>query len=94
VLVFEVRLSFIVAMSWVVTVSLRLLFQKCSFFRKPILVHQTPFHTTGYVKPNVDLNNITLTLKSEIENLSKIDVVVLSGGTLEEYKEYVSKDFS
>ena len=38
--------------------------------------------TIGYVKPNAYLNNITSTMKSEIKNLSKNDVV-LCGGTLD-----------
>jgi hypothetical protein len=44
---------------------------------------QSSFHTIGYVKPNAKLNSITSTLKSEIKNLSKKDVVVLCGGTLD-----------
>jgi len=44
---------------------------------------RSSFHTIGYVKLNADLNNITSTLKSEIKNLCKNDVVVLCGGTLD-----------
>ena len=44
---------------------------------------RSSFHTTEYVKPNADLKNITSSMKSEIGNLSKSDVVVLSGCTLD-----------
>ena len=41
------------------------------------------FHTTGYVKPNATGNHITSTVKSELRNLNKNDVVVLCGGSLD-----------
>ena len=44
---------------------------------------RSSFRTIGYVKPNADLNNITWTVKSEIKNFSKSDVVVLCWGTLD-----------
>ena len=44
---------------------------------------RSSFHTIGYVKPNANLNNITSSMKSEIRNLSKSDVVVLCGCTLD-----------
>jgi len=48
---------------------------------------RSSFHATGYVKPNANLNNITLSIKSEIRNFSKSDVVVLCG-----YKMEVARD--
>jgi hypothetical protein len=50
--------------------------------------------TIGYVKPNAGLNNITSTGKSEIENLSKYDVVLICGGTLDVAKNNTSKGLS
>lgn len=44
---------------------------------------RSSFHTIDYVKPNANLKNITSSMKSEIGNLSKSDVVVLSGCTLD-----------
>ena len=37
------------------------------------------FNLTGYVKPNADLNIITITAKLESENMSKYDVIILCG---------------
>jgi len=38
---------------------------------------RSSFRTIGYIKTNADLNNIAWTVKSEIKNFIKNDVVVL-----------------
>jgi hypothetical protein len=45
---------------------------------------RSSFHTIGYVKPNAYLNNITSSMKSEIRNLSKSDVVWMYTGCCKE----------
>jgi len=44
---------------------------------------RSSFRTIGYIKTNADLNNIAWTVKSEIKNFIKNDVIVLCGGTLD-----------
>jgi hypothetical protein len=39
------------------------------------------FSVTGYVKPNADVETITTTTKSECENMTNNDVIILCGGT-------------
>ena len=41
------------------------------------------FQATGYVKPNATVNHITSSVKSELRNSNKYDVVVLCGGSLD-----------
>jgi NADH:ubiquinone oxidoreductase subunit K len=48
------------------------------------------YRTIGYVIPNAYRSNITLIVKSEIKNLSKNDVVVLCGNTLDVAKNNTS----
>ena len=49
------------------------------------------FHIIGYVKPNANLKHITSSVKLELKNFNKHDMVVLCGGTLDvarnEYNE-------
>jgi hypothetical protein len=52
------------------------------------------FRTIGYVKQNASLNHITLSVKSELKNLSKSDVVVLCGGTLDVARNDTMKGLS
>jgi hypothetical protein len=51
-------------------------------------------NSIGFVKPNVILNNITSSMKSEIKNLSKSDVVVLCGGTQDVGRDTTMKGLS
>ena len=55
---------------------------------------RSSFCTTGYVKPNANLNIIKWSLKSEIKNLSKSDVVVLCGGILDVARNNTIKGLS
>ena len=41
------------------------------------------FHIIGYVKPNANLKHVTLSVKLELKNFNKHDVVVLCGGSLD-----------
>ena len=55
---------------------------------------RSSFHTIGYVKPKPNLKKITSSMKSEIKNFSKSNVVVLCGGTLDVAKNNTTKGVS
>jgi hypothetical protein len=54
---------------------------------------RSSFLTTGYVNPKESLNN-TMSVKSEIKNLSKNDMVVLCGGKLDVTRNNTRKGLS
>jgi hypothetical protein len=55
---------------------------------------RSTFGTKGYVNPNANFSIITWSLKSEIKNLSKSDVVVLCVGILDVARNNTIKGLS